>query len=391
MARRSRSSGRRAERGASVTEYGAAVVLAAVILGGLAATDIPGNVARACQDALCRLTGGTDCAKAGPAVAPKVYPPDYDRDPDKSERPKPVRPPITPPACADPDADIAWAEGLHAHNDYQNGDPLDDALKHGATGVETDVKYDPDTGHLRNTHIDYVSPPSGSLRSEYVEPLKERAEKNGGKIYPGRDEKFQLVVENKGKGSEEERREAYDQILEQTKDLPEDVELVISGGRPKDEYTVGNHPENVTFDKAPDEGCQLPDKINIDSPKYDPEYAKSFSTLNGEWGKGKCGDPDGDNKISDEEQAELDRLVDQAHRSGVKVRFWGGPDEQYRSEVGDGHFVPCQGWAAPGRQECEKAARKDAWKAQQKAGVDFVNTNHLGNGERWVRSCGEEM
>lgn len=387
MARASLGGRRRTERGASVTEYGAVIVLVAAIFGGLMATDIPNTVAQTCRDAICRLMGDEDCAKANPDVASRNYPAEHERDPNAEDPPQPVRAPVLPPVCADPDAE--WSEGLHAHNDYQNDDPLDDALKHGATGVETDVNYDPDSGRLINKHAS-GTPASGDLRSEYVEPLIERAKKNGGQIYPGRDKKFQLVVENKSKGSQKEREQAYDEIVEQTKDLPEDVEVVISGGRPDDDYAVGNHPRRVTFDKVPDDGCKLPDKLNIDSPKYDREYAKSFSAFNGEWGKGKCGDKDGDNRISDEEQAELDRLVDQVHRSGLNVRFWGGPDDQIRAEVADGDFIPCQGWAVKGRQECEKAARKDAWKAQQKAGVDFVNTNHLGNGERWVRSCGED-
>lgn len=108
--------------------------------------------------------------------------------------------------------------------------------------------------------------------------------------------------------------------------------------------------------------------------------------FNGEWGKGHCGDQ-GNNKIDDREQRELNKVVDQAHRSGLKVRFWGSPDEQYR-DGSNGEFIPCHGQVVPGRQECEGEARRDAWKAQQEAGVDFVNTNHLGNGERWIRSCG---
>jgi hypothetical protein len=71
------------------------------------------------------------------------------------------------------------------------------------------------------------------------------------------------------------------------------------------------------------------------------------------------------------------------------VRFWGGPDERYR-DGSNGDFLPCHGQVVPGRQECEGEARVDYWEALQEAGVDFLNTNHLGMGERWVRSCGTE-
>ncbi|WP_017596327.1 PI-PLC domain-containing protein [Nocardiopsis potens] len=391
-----------ADRGASFTQYGGIVLLTAAVLAGVTAVGVPGRVADMCATAFCRITGGEDCGKAGGGdetaaedVEAQMYP-----DSPGGTTNDPPRPPIEKPDCADPDAE--WAEGLHAHNDYENENPLEDALRHGATSVEADIwpyseddtwygeEYDPVTyeeGDLVLKH-DATDRPQGTLRSTYVDALKKRAEENGGEVYPGRDEPFQLVVEIKDQESEEDKRRVYDRALEQLEGLPPDVHVVFSGGRPSDDYVLRNRPDNVSFDIAPVNGCELPPKVNVDSPEYDREYAENFTMFNAEWGKGHCGDQ-GNNKIDDREQGELNRVVDQAHRSGLKVRFWGGPDEQYR-DGSNGDFIPCHGQIAPGRQECEGEARRDAWLAQQEAGVDFINTNHLGNGERWIRSCGTE-
>ena len=374
------------DRGASFTQYGGVVLLVAAVLAGVTAVGVPGRVADMCATAFCRITGGEDCGEAGDGGRTLAEDEEAHRPDDPpAPAPEPPRPPIEKPGCADPDAE--WTEGLHAHNDYENGKPLEDALGHGATSVEADI-WPGDGGDLDLKH-DEDDPVQGTLRSTYVEGLKERAEENGGEVYPGRDEPFQLVVEIKGQESEADKRRMYDRALEQIEDLPPDVHVVFSGGRPSDDYVLKDKPDNVSFDIAPVNGCELPPKVNIDSPEYDREYAENFTMFNAEWGKGHCGDQ-GNNKIDDREQGELNRIVDQAHRSGLKVRFWGGPDDQYRDSPVNGRFIPCHGRLLPGRQECEGEARRDAWLAQQEAGVDFINTNHLGNGERWIRSCGTE-
>ncbi|GAB3476005.1 phosphatidylinositol-specific phospholipase C/glycerophosphodiester phosphodiesterase family protein [Nocardiopsis coralliicola] len=396
----------RRDRGASATEYGAVILLVAAVVAAVSVAGVPGRVAELCADAICRVTGGADCSGAQQAGSEEDAEtrglfPDPPPMPTPTTQPAPERSPIPKPGCADPDA--AWAEGLHAHNDYDNEAPLQDALDQGAVSVEADIwpyeergtgtgeqrfPQEYEDGELVLKHDEH-GVPQGSLKETYADALRERAEENGGEIYPGRDEPFQLVVEIKGQESEEDKRRMYDQALRDLEGLPDDVNVVFSGGRPSDEYVLTNKPGNVSFDIAPEGGgCELPPKVDVDSPDYDPEYAENFTMFNAEWGKGHCGDQ-GNNKIDDREQAELDEIVDRAHRSGLKVRFWGAPDDQVRADS-NGNFIPCHGQVAPGRQSCEGEARRDAWAAQQQAGVDFVNTNHLGNGERWIRSCGEE-
>ncbi|MBB4934942.1 hypothetical protein F4561_005836 [Lipingzhangella halophila] len=386
----------RGERAASAVEYGGVLALVAAIFGGLLLADIPGRVVAFCESAICRVTGGEDCSEYEAGAWPDPsWPWDDEPDPDLSPT-APARPPIEKPGCPDPDTE--WIEGLHAHNDYENGTPLDDALDNGAVSVEADVWVGGD-GELWVKHDEY-EPAEGNLETLYTEPLIERAEENGGDIYSGRDEPFQLVVEIKDEPSEDgeegpdsDRRRAYEAAFDQVEDLPPGVEVVFSGGAPPDDL-VGYQPDNATFDIEPGPDCTLPDKVNFSSPDYDRVYAQHFSMLNGEWGEGACGDKDGDYEISDEEQQELNEVVEQAHASGMTTRFWGAPDGKERAGVpggdrlvpgGDG-FRPCFAW----EDKCQGAPREAAWGAQLEAGVDFYNTNHLTQSGRWLKSCGED-
>ncbi|MFC4560536.1 hypothetical protein ACFO4E_01570 [Nocardiopsis mangrovi] len=128
-----------------------------------------------------------------------------------------------------------------------------------------------------------------------------------------------------------------------------------------------------------------------DIPGYDRDYARHFTVFNGEWGRGDCGDSNGGNEVDDGEQERLNELVGQAHRSGLQVRFWGGPDGRPRNPGDPGEFYACDTGIFPGRQGCENEARQDAWEAQMEAGVDFCNTNHLTQSAEWLRSCGGEF
>jgi len=60
----------------------------------------------------------------------------------------------------------------HAHNDYEHDRPLFDALSHGFTSVEADI-YLVD-GQLLVAHDPEDLDPARTLRSLYLEPLRER-------------------------------------------------------------------------------------------------------------------------------------------------------------------------------------------------------------------------
>lgn len=382
------------DRGASYLEYLALGVLAAVILAGLATIGIGDRVAAGCSAVVCRIVGGEHCPFAATAhagsvksVEPPTAPP-APAGPSKAAHPGP-RAPIPRPTC-DPNSKDAWTEGLHAHNDYENQHPLDDALRHGATSVEADVWAD-QNGRLWVSHSDpaftcgrtphapcHSALSRGTLRDLYITKLAARARANGGPIYAGRDKPFQLVIEQKQK----QDPAAWKAIMREVKDLPPSVDVVISGGRPTN--AIGTQPPNVTFDTPAGPDCTIPPRLDPDSPQYDAAYAKNFTVINGQWnsafgGQG-CGDTNKDGKISPGEQRDLDRFVAKAHADGYKVRFWGGPDGETRIN-GEGGFADCLiGY-------CSAGQRRDAWRAQRKAGVDLLSTDHLTMGEEYLRSC----
>src|SRR5215831_8197157 len=70
----------------------------------------------------------------------------------------------------------------HAHNDYEHKRPLFDALEHGFCSVEADI-YLVD-GKLLVAHNPWQVKPNLTLQSLYLDPLRERVKKNGGRVYP---------------------------------------------------------------------------------------------------------------------------------------------------------------------------------------------------------------
>ena len=72
----------------------------------------------------------------------------------------------------------------HAHNDYRHDRPLLDALAHGFTSVEADVFLVDDK--LCVAHDAREIRPERTLRSLYLDPLRERAKKKVGRIYTKR-------------------------------------------------------------------------------------------------------------------------------------------------------------------------------------------------------------
>ncbi|RAY13748.1 hypothetical protein DPM19_19025 [Actinomadura craniellae] len=285
---------------------------------------------------------------------------------------------------------------MHAHNDYQNGDPLDDALENGATSVEADVWLE--DGRLRLKHDKDEPGRYNDLREEYFEPLIERAARNGGQIYPGRGQKFEIFIEVKGGGGA-----AYEKIAQDIAGpppLPADVQVVIPvpPNFNPDMNTIGNTPTppNITFSTGFGPDCTFPpprlDPQNQDvDPEtgqrvYHPKTAERITVLNGEFDK--CMDTDKGRKLylSQGEHERFRALVQQVHNSNRKVRIWGGPDGDWRT--GYGKFIDCP--KLPTRDQCEGGIRKNWWQAARDAGVDYLVTNHLAQGAEWLRSCSKK-
>src|SRR6266576_852064 len=71
----------------------------------------------------------------------------------------------------------------HAHNDYEHKRPLLDALDHGFCSFEADIYLV--NGQLLVAHDRSQVKTDRTLQSLYLDPLRERIRKNGGRVYPG--------------------------------------------------------------------------------------------------------------------------------------------------------------------------------------------------------------
>ncbi|MGK5630371.1 hypothetical protein [Streptomyces sp. URMC 123] len=86
----------------------------------------------------------------------------------------------------------------HAHNayEYQENGTLT-ALEHGLGSIEGDVWLHTDGRLVVDHFLNDDIPAAGTLRSLYLDPLREWAERHSGRIYPGVDTPLQLLIDLK--------------------------------------------------------------------------------------------------------------------------------------------------------------------------------------------------
>jgi hypothetical protein len=84
-------------------------------------------------------------------------------------------------------ADTVGLERAHAHNDYEHDRPLYDALDHRFKSVEADIWLV--DGELVVAHdaedVPQAAEQGRTLRSLYLEPLRQRVKQNRGSVYRG--------------------------------------------------------------------------------------------------------------------------------------------------------------------------------------------------------------
>jgi len=166
----------------------------------------------------------------------------------------------------------------HAHNDYEHEHPLFDALDHGFASVEADIHLV--DGQLLVAHdLDQVKT-NLTLQSLYLDPLRARARKFGGRIYPNGDPTFFLLIDTKS-----EANATYAALSK----VP--VRLAGLDGRLTD----------------------------LDQPN--PNGA--FLWMSDVWGKNFKWR--GKGPIPADEKARLLDIVAKAHERHMKVRFWNAP------------------------------------------------------------------
>ena len=215
----------------------------------------------------------------------------------------------------------------HSHNDYLHPNPFFNAFDEGFGSIEADIF--PVEGGLYVAHKKEEIQAKNTLKTLYLDPLLAKM-----KNEPSR--KLNLLVDVK---------ENYDTALGilikelqplmnylSTPGNPKNITISISGERPPpSEY--GNYPGFIFFDddlKQPHSADQW-QRVHLVSLPFDKIS---------QW-KGAGPVPHKDLQI-------LRHTIDSVHNAGKPIRFWAAPDN------------------------------REAWKQQEKLGVDLIGTDLIG-------------
>jgi hypothetical protein len=238
---------------------------------------------------------------------------------------------------------------VHAHNDYMHTRPLLDALDHGFCSVEADI-YLVD-GQLLVAHDRNKVDPQRTLQSLYLEPLRQRIKANGGRLYRNGPPSWLLIDV---KSDAEPTFAALHEVLRSYADILTEfrqgevktnaITVVISGNRSRPALAA-QAVRYATYDG------RLADLSAPEPSDFIPWISDNWALFFKWRGQGP---------ISTAEQAKLHDILDQAHRKGRLVRFWGAPD------------------------------RAEVWEAFYAAGVDLLNTDDLGGMQKFLLEKGNK-
>ncbi len=229
----------------------------------------------------------------------------------------------------------------HSHNDYEHPNPLFDALSYHFKSIEADIFPVGDSLFVAHDRVDIQ--PGRTLRSLYLEPLKNEIEKNGGTVY-GTGETLILLVDIKA-----EMMEAYSLLHEILQDYRScltfyesgkithgGIQVIVSGERPL-EYMQSQSLRYAFFDG------RLKNLESDISPGLMPLVSDNWNQAF-EW--------DGTGEMPEKERKRLEELVAEADEKGVLLRFWATPN-----------------------QTAEQ--RRAVWTVLKEAGIGLIGTDHL--------------
>lgn len=231
----------------------------------------------------------------------------------------------------------------HAHNDYEHKRPLLDAFDYGFCSVEADVFWT--NGALLVAHDADKVDPKRTLQTLYLDPLRERAKKNGGRVYPNGPSLVLLIdFKTEAESTYSGLRpvlESYREILTKFTAMETRtgaVTVVLSGNRPV-KTVAGERERLVAIDG------RLTDLDENPPPHLVPLVSDNW-TKHFQWR--------GQGAVPDSDRSQLKALVDKAHAQGRRIRFWAVPDTE------------------PG------------WRLMRDAGVDLINTDNLAGLQKFL-------
>ncbi len=234
---------------------------------------------------------------------------------------------------------------VHAHNDYEHARPLLDALDHGFCSVEADIYLV--EGRLLVAHDRHKVKPERTLQALYLDPLRERVQQNGGRVFTNGPE-FTLLIDLKSNWKIiypvlRATLTNYADLLTTFHDgvkRTNAILVVITGDRAKEMF-AGETIRYAGYDgMLTDLDATVPATL---IPWISADWKMSFT-----WR--------GDGALPEAEHKRLGEIVSKAHAQGRRVRFWGAPDQE------------------------------NFWRAMRAADVDLINTDDLSGAEKFLRN-----
>jgi glycerophosphoryl diester phosphodiesterase len=231
----------------------------------------------------------------------------------------------------------------HAHNDYEHARPLWDALDRGFCSVEADV-YLVD-GQLLVAHDRKDVRPDRTLAKLYLEPLRERVRRNGGRVYRNGPTVVLLVDVKSEAGPTyaalqvELTKHAEMLTTFRANGTTEKAVTVIVSGNRAPEAMLAQSLRYAAMDGRKDDLDRNTSSILV--PLVSENWKKIFT-----W--------DWQGPMPAQQRTALAEWVSRAHAQQRKVRFWNTPD------------------------------RQDAWKILREAGVDILGTDDLDGLRRFL-------
>lgn len=224
----------------------------------------------------------------------------------------------------------------HAHNDYAHRRPLLDALDQGFCSIEADIFLV--DGQLLVGHSRRELTTDRTLARLYLDPLRQRVEQNGGRVYPDGPTLTLLIdIKSDGPGTYQTLHALlanYTSMLARVEDGQRHegaVQVIISGSRPIDLIAAANPRLAFVDGRVADLDGSLPaDLVPLISDRWSAHF---------DWR--------GTGPFPAEQLDKLRDIVQRAHRQGQRVRFW------------------------------ETADRPEVWRVLRDAEVDLINTDDL--------------
>lgn len=232
----------------------------------------------------------------------------------------------------------------HAHNDYAHARPLFDALEQGFGSVEADVWLV--DGQLLVAHSAKEVKPGRTLGALYLDPLRERVRKNGGRVYRA-GPTITLLIDVKSDAAPtylalHEVLKTYADMLTTFRDGGTEakaITVIISGNRAR-ELMAAQRLRYAAYDG------RMTDLEANDPVSFIPWISENTEKILGhKW----------ERELTPDEHAKLKNFTVRAHAAGRKVRFWNTPD------------------------------REDAWAILADMEVDLINTDNLAGLAKFLR------